>query len=181
MTRSRSILLAFAVMAFVTGSLIAASPARADGPTYQQWVNRGSGLCLTATGSNGTSVTQAVCATPGSTPMAQQWLAYCLDSACDQQALLNRQNQLCLFDGTAASGSPVFPEGCVASVSSEAWRLFVPAGSGNPHGDVSLRSLLFGTNTFCLDVPGASTAQGVALQLWTCNGTVAQLFFARNA
>jgi hypothetical protein len=97
-TRSRSILLAFAVMAFVAGSLIAASPARADGPTYQQW------------------------------------LAYCLDSACDQQALLNRQNQLCLFDGTAASGSPVFPEGCVASVSSEAWRLFVPAGSGNPHG-----------------------------------------------
>jgi hypothetical protein len=57
--------------------------------------------------------------------------------------------------------------------------LSVPAG--NQNGDVSLRSLVLGTNTSCLDVPGASTAQGVALQIWTCNGTVAQRFFARNA
>jgi hypothetical protein len=173
--------LAFAVAVFVTGSFVGTSSAMAaaNGPTYQQWVNRGSGLCLTVTGSNGTSVIQAVCATPGSTPMAQQWLVYCLDTACDQQALLNRQNQLCLFNGSSANGSPVIPEGCVASASSEAWRLFVPAG--NPNGDVSLRSLVLGTNTSCLDVPGASTAQGVALQIWTCNGTVAQRFFARNA
>lgn len=185
MSRSRSILWAFALAAFVTGCFVAASPAKADGLTYQEFVNRGSGLCLTATGGQGSPVIQAVCATPGSVPMARQWAANCLDPGCSKQGIRSLVNpQLCLDAlGSAAARTKLISWPC-AYISNEVWHLFIPTINGgwlpNPNGDFSVRSLIAGTNSFCADVPGASAAQGVQLQIWTCNGTVAQLFFTRN-
>ena len=46
--------------------------------------------------------------------------------------------------------------------------------SGNvPDGDYVIRTVATG---HCLDVSGASTADGAKVQEWTCNGTVAQVF-----
>lgn len=39
---------------------------------------------------------------------------------------------------------------------------------------VSLQSRIGGTNGFCLDVPGAASTPGLQMQLWNCNGTLAQ-------
>ena len=71
MIRSRFMLGVFAVVIFITVSFVAVSPANAEPPSdvYQQVINFNSGMCLTVTGGAGTPVIQAVCATPGSTPL----------------------------------------------------------------------------------------------------------------
>ncbi len=55
--------------------------------------------------------------------------------------------------------------------------------AGNPNEEWMAVSLGNGSYKFvgqgsglCLDVPGASTANGVQLQIYTCNGTAAQAF-----
>lgn len=69
----------------------------------------------------------------------------------------------------AENGAPIGLSGC-RSVSNERWD---PAG-GLPNV-TSLQSMIGGRdNGFCLDVPDAAPDPGLQMQLWGCNGTLAQ-------
>lgn len=69
----------------------------------------------------------------------------------------------------AENGAPVGLDTC-RSVSNERWDPAAPLPNVT-----SLQSMIGGRdNGYCLDVPGASNALGLQVQLWTCNGTLAQ-------
>ena len=52
-------------------------------------------------------------------------------------------------------------------------------GVQNAYGRKSTGSLV-GLNNYCLDIPGASWAVGIELQVYTCNGTSSQSFIRSN-
>ena len=54
-----------------------------------------------------------------------------------------------------------------------AWNDLNPGGSVFPDQGV-IQSRVSGSTGYCLDVPGASTAIGISLQLYHCNNTYAQ-------
>ena len=93
----------------------------------------------------------------------------CTNSSCPTFHVVNRGSGLCLdAQGRAANGTPIIQWPC-NSISNENWDF------GNSSGSVfTLRSRVSGTTSTCLDVPGAQATVGLALQLWSCNGTVAQ-------
>ena len=136
-------------------------------------VNENSGSCVddTASGTaNGTAV--------------QQW-------ACGQGTYSTQPNQQWEFENGTASGYYY-----VANVNApaETWNVTgngTTNGSliqtwtyaGNPNEEWEAVSLGNGYYNFvgqgsglCLDTPSASTANGVQLQIYTCNGTAAQAF-----
>jgi Ricin-type beta-trefoil lectin domain-like len=136
-------------------------------------VNENSGSCVDDTGSgtaNGTKV--------------QQW-------ACGNGSYSNQANQQWEFQNGTASG---FYEVTNVNAPSEAWNVTgngTTNGSliqtwtyaGNPNEEWEAVSLGNGYYKFvgqgsglCLDTPGASIANGVQLQIYTCNGTAAQAF-----
>jgi hypothetical protein len=136
-------------------------------------VNENSGSCVSATGSgtaNGTTVEQFACAGGvNSTETSQQWE----------------------FTNGTATG---FYEVTNVNAPAEAWNVTnngTTSGSlmqlwtyaGNPNEEWEPVSLGNGFFKFvgqgsglCLDVPGASTANSVQLEIFTCNGTEAQAF-----
>ena len=136
-------------------------------------VNENSGSCVDDTGSgtaNGTRV--------------QQW-------ACAEGSYSTQANQQWEFHNGTASG---YYEVTNVNAPSEAWNVTgngTTNGSliqtwtyaGNPNEEWEAVSLGNGYYKFvgqgsglCLDTPGASTANGVQLQVYTCNGTAAQAF-----
>jgi hypothetical protein len=114
----------------------------------------------------------------------QQWS--CADGTYSTQA-----NQQWEFHNGTASG---YYEVTNVNAPSEAWNVTgngTTNGSliqtwtyaGNPNEEWQAVSLGNGYYKFvgqgsglCLDTPGASTANGVQLQIYTCNGTAAQAF-----
>jgi endoglucanase len=136
-------------------------------------VNQNSGSCVDATNegtTNGTTV--------------QQW-------ACGNGTYSSQTNQQWEFTNGTAAG---YYEVTNVNAPSEAWNVVnngTASGSliqlwtyaGNPNEEWMAVSLGNGYYKFvgqgsglCLDVPGASTANGVQLQIYTCNGTAAQAF-----
>ena len=135
-------------------------------------VNENSGSCVDATNEgtvNGTTV--------------QQW-------ACGSGTFSTQANQQWVFT-SAGNG---FYEVTNVNAPSEAWNVTnngTTIGSlmqlwtyaGNPNEEWQAVSLGNGFYKFvgqgsglCLDTPGASTANGVRLDIYTCNGTAAQAF-----
>jgi hypothetical protein len=83
--------------------------------------------------------------------------------------LYNIGSGYCMYDldGTS-NGSPVFQAGC-SGVNNEKWDTL--------HGlpDItSLTSQASVAHSHCLDVPGAQSTVGLAMQIYQCNGTGAQ-------
>jgi hypothetical protein len=136
-------------------------------------VNQNSGSCVDATSegtTNGTTV--------------QQW-------ACGNGTYSLQTNQQWEFTKGTAAG---YYEVTNVNAPSEAWNVVnngTASGSliqlwtyaGNPNEEWMAVSLGNGYYKFvgqgsglCLDIPGASTANGVQLQIYTCNGTAAQAF-----
>jgi hypothetical protein len=133
-------------------------------------------MCLTATGGEGSAVIQAACATPGLG--VQKWTAECADWFCDEYVIRNLGTNMCLdAQGGATNGTPAVLWPC-NYISNEIWKQQRP-WSVFPNL-ISLRSQVAGTNNRCLDVPKASTAPGVQLEIYECNGSNAQLFTTRN-
>jgi hypothetical protein len=136
-------------------------------------VNENSGSCVSATGSgtaNGTTVTQNVCAGGTvSTQTSQQW-TFTNGTATGYYEVTNVNAPAEAWNVTnngVASGS-LMQLWAYTAASNEEWEAvslgngyyqFVGQGSG-----------------LCLDTPGASTANGVQLEIFTCNGTTAQAF-----
>ncbi|HEX4722525.1 MAG TPA: RICIN domain-containing protein [Pseudonocardiaceae bacterium] len=138
---------------------------------WYEVVDTNSGSCVDDTNSstaNGTAVQQFTCG--GS--LNQQWQF--VPSSSGYYEVLNRnaaaQNEAWDVTGgpsATASGTPIQTWGYGGGTNQQ-WQPV--AGSGGTYTFVARNSGL------CLDVPNASTANGVRLQAFTCNGTGAQSF-----
>jgi hypothetical protein len=132
-------------------------------------VNRTSGLCIDAAWAataNGTVVQQVGC----NGNNAQRWQFTALGNGYYRVATANSATQVWDISGgpgATGDGAKLLLWSYLGGANQE-W-MPVAEGGGN-YRFVARHS------GKCLDVPGASTAEGVQLQQWTCNGTGAQSF-----
>jgi hypothetical protein len=136
-------------------------------------VNENSGSCVSATASgtaNGTTVEQYACAGGAvSTETSQQW-EFTNGTASGYYEVTNVNAPAEAWNVTnvgTASGS-LIQLWTYTGASNEEWEA-VSLGSG-------YYKFVGQGSGLCLDTPGASTANGVQLQIYTCNGTAAQAF-----
>ena len=173
------ILTVLAAVAILAGSLTFASPAMADtfGPVH----NYGDGLCLQPAGNaaaSGTLIVQEPCDLNPNTLTSnnpfQQWSVSCLNSGCSVFHYVNVGSGLCLrargLTGPA-NGEQIMLWDC-NWISDLNWT----SGRDPVAGTFVLESRISGSSGYCLDVPGGSWATNVALQLYRCNQTDAQLW-----
>jgi glucosylceramidase len=135
-------------------------------------INEASGLCVDATGwgtTNGTTVQQWAC---GNQQSNQEWQLQPTGSGYNAVANRNAAAQNVVWDATGGAGATA------DGVKIQLW-----AYSGGTNQQWQQVSLGNGNYEFvarnsgkCLDVPGASTANGVQLQQSTCNGNPQQAF-----
>jgi Ricin-type beta-trefoil lectin domain-like len=168
--RSRTAGLMLAVAAVASLSAVAALPASASTGYYKIFVQvAGSApaMCLQPAdpdGGAGTAIVQQPCANI----RVQSWAPLSLGGTSYQ--FLNQASGLCMdARGGAARGTPIEQWPC-NTISNERWSW----PFSFPDGMLPIRSQVAGTNGYCLDVPGASTAAGLRVQIYTCNGTTAQ-------
>jgi hypothetical protein len=176
---SRLIAVLLMGMAVVAGSLAVAAPARAD--TFGPIQNYGNGLCMQPEGNSpeqGALIVQEPCTlfTTGARNLFQEWYSLCQDARCSVFYWVNRGSQLCLrargLNGPA-NHEQIMQWACN-------WITDVDWVYGtDPIADTFvLESRLSGSHGYCLDVPGASGAVGLPLQLYRCNQTGAQIWRA---
>jgi hypothetical protein len=136
-------------------------------------VNENSGSCVDATGAgttNGTTVQQWACGSGTySTAANQEWeFTNGTASGYYEVTSVNAPAEAWNVTGNGTTSGSLMQLWTYAGASNEEWEAvslgngyykFVGQGSG-----------------LCLDVPGASTANGVQLEIYTCNGTAAQAF-----
>ena len=117
---------------------------------------------------NDTGQGAAIVQEPCNGGAAQQWTVVSVGSNVFHY--VNVLSGLCLdARGGAVNGTPVQQWSC-NSISNEKWQ---------PGEDVSdeippLISRVSGTSSYCLDIPGGSGSAGLAMQIYRCNGTLAQ-------
>jgi hypothetical protein len=155
------------VVAITAAVSLTASPAHADtGPVVIE--NFNDALCLQPAGDSvnlGTSIVQEFCLTDPT----QSWVFHSLGGS--SYRVENAQTHLCLDAfGGAANGTPVVQWTC-ANISNQKWDAIV-----SPFQTITLVSQVAGTHTHCLDVPGAQDTLGLAMQLFACNNTEAQVW-----
>jgi beta-glucanase (GH16 family) len=149
------------------------TPSTGIDPTrWYNVVNQNSAACVDDFGwgtSNGTSVMQWSC---GSSQFNQEWQFQPTDSG--YYRVMVRYAPFLGWDVTGGPGAT----GTGAKI--QLWTVGSPAGTNQQWRPVALGNgyfrLVARNSGKCLDVPGASTANGVQLQQWDCNGTGAQAF-----
>jgi hypothetical protein len=166
-------------VAALSASLAVASPASAD--TLGPIQNYGNHLCMQPqdnSSAEGALIVQEPCDlyTKGVRSLFQEWYGRCQDSGCSVFYWVNRGSQLCLrargLTGPA-NGEQIMQWAC-NWISDVDWVY----GSDPIANTFIMESRLSGSRGYCLDVPGASGAVGLALQLYRCNQTVAQIWQA---
>jgi hypothetical protein len=116
-------------------------------------------------GGAGTAIVQEPCSVGN---QAQDWAP--VNTAGSTYEFTNQASGMCLdVRGGAARGTPIQQWPC-GNISNEHWSW----PHSFPDAFWPLTSQVAGSSGFCLDVPGASTQAGLAVQLWSCNGTPAQ-------
>lgn len=163
--RTRLLAVLFTVLATVAVSVLTAAPANADDHTVGIQ-SRASLLCLQPLNESldaGAPIVQVRCANRPS----QVWFFKDLGDHVFRPQ--NRASGLCLDAlGGASNGVPVVQWPC-SGISNQRWR-----ASRNLPDIVALRSNVAGTSSHCLDVPGGQSTEGLAVQIYVCNGTPAQ-------
>jgi hypothetical protein len=143
-----------------------ASPAYADDSFARSLRNTGNDKCLqplNASMDAGVPIVQEPC--DGS--RAQEWGFMTLGGTTFR--MLNHETGLCVdAQGNNTNGTPIIQWPC-ATISNETF----DSGVELP-GEVTMTARVSGTHSHCIDVPGQGTDDGLAVQLWSCNGTVAQ-------
>jgi hypothetical protein len=127
--------------------------------------NVGDGKCLQPTSTADVApVVQITC--NGS--LIQNWAF--LQVATNHYRFLNQLSGLCFdaFDG-AFNGARLLQGECKA-ISNEEFN----TGASLPNVTKIETRVHFNDNGFCVDVPGASPAEGLPVQIFQCNGTLAQ-------
>lgn len=171
--RMSSIALVGALVALVL--VVIGQPASAS--DFHRIQNRGNGLCAEVDrfgpiGANGVPVVQRRCE-PGLA--VQIWDFVSVDPANNLWLILSSPG-LCLdvTDGRNADGTPVQHWTCNGASNSMRWQPRVDPSTGA----WQLVSQV-GNRSRCLDVPGASGAEGLQLQIYRCTGRFndAQMWF----
>jgi hypothetical protein len=149
------------------------SPSGINTSTWYEVVNENSGLCASAAGgstANGTAVEQLACT--GATSQLWQFVPV----ASGEYEVLNENAE-------AAGESWNITGGVGATASGDLLQIWAYGGTGNTNELFAADSVAGGYYEFvadnsglCIDTPSASTASGVQLQQYTCNGTGAQEF-----
>jgi hypothetical protein len=144
-------------------------------PTTGPWynvINKASGLCVDAAGwetTNGTTVQQWTC---GNQQHNQEWQFEPTGGGYTTVANRNAAAQNVVWDTTGGPGATA--DGVKIQLwaygggTNQQWQ---PVSLGNGYYEFVARH-----SGKCLDVPGASTTNGVQLQQWTCNGNPQQAF-----
>jgi len=89
---------------------------------------------------------------------------------------VNQATGMCLdARGGAQNHTPVEQWPC-NSISNEHW-VYTPAKPGDQSVVVVYSAVAGSSGKFCLDVPGGQKTDGLALQIYTCNGTKSQQWF----
>jgi beta-glucanase (GH16 family) len=148
-----------------TGTTPTPTPAPNPGTGAGTIVNRNSGKCVDANAAataNGTRVQQYTCNGTG----AQSWVRTATSGGYSRFGTSNNANQVWDVAGTANGG--LVQLWSYGGGTNQQW---LPVSEGGGYYHFVARS-----TGKCLDVPGASTADGVQLQQYTCNGTAAQSF-----
>lgn len=102
---------------------------------------------------------------------AQQWTRVTVNGGVVH--FVSQLSKLCLdARGSAANGTPVQQWTC-NKISNENWE----PGEVDDDDIPPLYSRVSGTRSYCLDVPGGQASAGLAMQIYRCNGTLAQLWF----
>ena len=141
---------------------------------WYEVVNTNSKLCVSAAGAgtaNGTAVEQLAC-----TAATSQLWQFVPTSVSGYYEVLN--------DNAQSEGESWNITGGVgATASGDLLQIWNYGGVGNTNALFAANPQSGGAYTFtadndglCLDIPSASTASGVQLQQYTCNGTGAQSF-----
>jgi hypothetical protein len=140
---------------------------------WYEVVNENSGLCASAAGggtANGTAVEQLACT--GATSQLWQFVPV----ATGEYEVLNENAQ-------SAGESWNITGGVGATASGDLLQIWAYGGTGNTNelfaADLQSNgyyNFVADNSGLCIDTPGASTASGVQLQQYTCNGTGAQEF-----
>jgi len=162
------------VVATTAAVSLTASPAHADTPPVVI-ENLNDGFCLQPAGESadlGASIVQEFCLTDH---LTQSWVFHSLGGSSYQ--VENTQTHLCLDAfGGAANGTPVVQWTC-ANISNQKWNAIVTPSQVT----ITLVSQVAGTHTHCLDVPGAQGTLGLAMQLFACNNSAAQVWALRDS
>ena len=168
--RRRVVTLLLAAAALVTGYLTAATPVAQAAITPDGWYTvsaLNSGKCVDARAAgtaNGTVVQQFAC----NQATSQQWQ---FSSTGDGYFRVNTRNapaEAWDVTGVSTADGGLIQLWSYASGANQQWQAVQEAG-----GTYHFASRNSGK---CLDVPGASTADSVQLQQYTCNNTSAQSF-----
>lgn len=164
----RIVSLVIGLMAVVAGTLLSESPAAATNPSdiYSFWSNQ----CLQPVDGS-TAQGAVIVQQPCNRGLAQQWTMIPLSGNIFH--VKNSLSQLCLdARGGAVNGTPVQQWTC-NNISNENWEPGEDIGDTIP----PLFSRVSGTRSHCLDMPGAQKIPGLAMQIYRCNGTVAQAWW----
>jgi hypothetical protein len=154
---------------FLIFLVISAAPAVADGQDqiYNLWTNQ----CLQPVNGS-TSQGVAIVQEPCNNSPAQNWIAVSVGNNIFHYQ--NVLSGLCLdARGSAENGTPIQQWTC-NNISNENWQ---PGDAPSSDDIPPLISRVSGTSGYCLDIPGGQSTNGLAMQIYQCNGTEAQQWF----
>ena len=144
----------------------------ADDP-YYEFMNQLSGQCLQPVNGS-TDRGAAIVQEPCNRKPVQLWRAVRVGDNIFHY--VNVFSGLCLdAKGSAVNGTPVQQWPC-NNITNENWE---PGGDVGSE-DFPLISRVSRTHSYCLDVPGGNSTAGLAMQIYRCNGTRAQIW-VRNS
>ena len=152
-------------------SIAVSAPASASGPIYELR-NHSNGFCLQPV--NGTQdAGAAVVQEPCGRSFTQRWVFHRLSVGHPLYRIENLLSHQCLDAlGGATNGTRVVQWPC-ASISNQTWDTGVTLTGFSTA--VTVKSRVSGTTSHCLDVPGGELfTPGLPMQIWGCNGTLAQ-------
>ena len=154
-------------------SIAVSAPASASGPIYE--LRNLSNICLQPV--NGTQdAGAAVVQEPCGRSLPQLWVFHRLSVGHPLYRIENLLSHQCLDAlGGASNGTQVVQWPC-SSISNQTWDTGLIFTGGARVGTV--KSRVSGTTSHCLDVPGGQFSTfGLPMQIWGCNGTLAQEWF----
>jgi hypothetical protein len=132
--------------------------------------NFGTTLCLQPVNES-TAQGAAIVQQPCTGHTAQQWTKVTVSG--NILHFMNGLSGLCLdARGSAVNHTPVQQWTC-NKISNENWE----PGQVDDDDIPPLYSRVSGATNYCLDVPGGQKIAGLAMQIYRCNGTLAQIWF----
>jgi hypothetical protein len=154
------------ITAFIIAVVVCAAPAAASGPNVLY--NFLSNQCLqpiNGSTSQGATIVQEPC---NGSP-AQNWTQVSVGNNIFH--FVNVLSGLCLDARGSARNRTQVQQWTCNSISNENWQ---PSDDDSNDDIPPMFSRVSGTSSYCLDIPGGQNTVGLAMQIYSCNGTAAQ-------